>query len=62
MATFKRVTSVRRYHILRKADGVVLASAETKWAFIDYATGQPHRVPPEIARAFEIVETPLLPE
>ncbi len=62
VATFKRVTSVRRYHILRKADGVVLASAETKWAFIDYATGQPHRVPPEIARAFEIVETPLLPE
>ena len=52
VATFKRVTSVRRYHVLRKADGVVLATAETKWAFINYSTGQPHRVPPEIVRAF----------
>jgi acyl-CoA thioester hydrolase len=62
VATFKRVTSVRRYHVLRRCEGTLLATAETKWAFIDYVTGQPHRVPPEIVRAFEIVETPPLPE
>jgi acyl-CoA thioester hydrolase len=62
VATFHRVTSVRRYRIARQADGALLASAETKWAFIDYVTGQPHRVPVEIARAFEIVDTPPLPK
>jgi acyl-CoA thioester hydrolase len=58
VVTFKRVTSLRRYRIIRPADGVVLATAETKWAFISYATGQPHRVPMEIVRAFEVVEAP----
>ncbi|MGO8744530.1 MAG: acyl-CoA thioesterase [Thermoguttaceae bacterium] len=57
VATFKRVTSLRRYRIIRQTDGMLLATAETKWAFIHYATGQPHRVPTEIARAFEIVDT-----
>jgi len=52
---FKRVTSARRYRILRPADGALLATAETKWAFVGYATGQPQRVPPEVVQAFEIV-------
>jgi acyl-CoA thioester hydrolase len=59
VATFKRVTSLRRYRIIRQTDGALLATAETKWAFINYATGQPHRVPTEVARAFEIVDTHL---
>jgi acyl-CoA thioester hydrolase len=58
VATFKRVTSLRRYRIIRQTDGVVLATAETKWAFIDYATGQPWRVPAGIVQAFEIVSAP----
>jgi acyl-CoA thioester hydrolase len=58
VATFKRVTSVRRYRITRPADGALLATAETKWAFINYATGQPQRVPADIAGAFEIVAHP----
>ncbi len=56
VATMKKVTSIRRYLILRHDDETLLATAETKWAFIDYATGQPMRVPPEIARSFAIVE------
>jgi acyl-CoA thioester hydrolase len=55
VADFKRVTSRRRYRICRRADGGLLASAETKWAFIDYTTGQPCRIPAEIASAFEVV-------
>jgi acyl-CoA thioester hydrolase len=61
VATFKRVTSLRRYRIVRQADGGLLATAETLWAFIDYATGQPHRVPAEIASAFEILDAPPSP-
>jgi acyl-CoA thioester hydrolase len=61
VADFKRVTSRRRYRIIRQVDDVLLASAETKWAFIDYASGQPCRVPTEIVRAFEVVEDLPLP-
>ncbi len=61
VATFKRVTSLRRYRILRRTDGALLATAETKWAFIHYATGQPHRVPEQVVTAFEVVDMPPLP-
>ena len=56
VATMKKVTSIRRYRILRWDDETLLATAETKWAFIDYATGQPMRVPPEIAQSFVVVD------
>ena len=52
VATMKKATSVRRYKIVRAADEAVLATAETKWAFVDYATGQPARIPPEVAEAY----------
>jgi acyl-CoA thioesterase FadM len=57
----KRVTSVRRYHILREeADGeTLLATAETKWAFIRYANGEPTRIPPEITDSFPLLERKL---
>ena len=47
-------TSLRRYEIRRK-DGALLARAETDWAFVNYATQKPVRIPPELANAFEIV-------
>ncbi len=56
VATMKKVTSIRRYRIFRCDDETLLATAETKWAFVDYATGQPMRVPREIARSFEVVD------
>jgi len=54
VATMKKATSLRRYKILRLADEALLASAETKWAFIDYATGQPTRIPREVAEAYRV--------
>jgi acyl-CoA thioester hydrolase len=48
VADMKKVTSVRQYHIFRESDRKVLAKAETNWAFIDYATGKPKRIPAEI--------------
>ncbi|MCE5269413.1 MAG: acyl-CoA thioesterase [Planctomycetaceae bacterium] len=51
----KRVTSRRLFRILRRSDGELLARAATDWAFINYATGRPTRVPAEIAGAFPIL-------
>ncbi len=56
IATMQKVTSVRRYRICRVADGKLLADAETKWAFVNFATGQPVRIPADISNAFTIVD------
>jgi acyl-CoA thioester hydrolase len=58
VADMKKVTSLRRFLIqtLRDNQPVILAKAETNWAFIDYRTGFPKRVPPEVSGAFEIAE------
>jgi acyl-CoA thioester hydrolase len=60
VADMKKVTSLRRYKIVRPtADReVVLASAATDWAFIHFATGVPKRIPPEVSQAFEIAVEP----
>ncbi len=52
VAAMKKATSTRLYEVLRRADGEVLAKAETHWAFINYATGRPTRIPDEIAQAY----------
>jgi acyl-CoA thioester hydrolase len=52
VADMKKVTSKRVYRILRPADHALLAKAETSWAFVNYATGKPTRIPAEIAGAF----------
>jgi acyl-CoA thioester hydrolase len=65
VADMKKVTSLRRYQMVRndppKDDPTgprketVLAVAHTNWAFIDYTTQAPKRVPLEIASAYRIV-------
>ncbi len=56
VATMQKVTSLRRYQIRRTIDGKLLATAETKWAFVNFATGQPVRIPPEMTEAFATVD------
>jgi acyl-CoA thioester hydrolase len=56
VTTMKKVTSVRRYRIVRAGDGELLATAETNWAFVDLAGGKPVRILPEVAAAFTIVD------
>ena len=58
VADMKKVTSLRKFLIVKAGSGDVLARAETNWAFVDYRTGSPKRIPPEVSQAFEIVETP----
>ncbi len=55
IADFKKITSTRRYKIVRLADGVLLAAAETNWAFIGLERRLPRRIPAEVAEAFIVV-------
>ena len=55
VANMKRVTSMRRYELIRISDEKKLAVASTNWAFVKFETHQPCRVPAEIVSAFEIV-------
>jgi acyl-CoA thioester hydrolase len=58
VANLKKVTSLRRFKIIRLTEGkeTLLAVAATDWAFIHFATHQPKRIPAEIASAFDVVE------
>jgi acyl-CoA thioester hydrolase len=56
VADFRKVTSLRRYRMIRRSDGRLLASAATDWAFVNYETGKPLRVPPEVSACFQVVE------
>jgi acyl-CoA thioester hydrolase len=55
VATMARATSLRRYEIVRPKDGARLAVASTLWAFVDYKTLRPKRIPEQVARAFHVV-------
>ncbi|MCA9145277.1 MAG: acyl-CoA thioesterase [Planctomycetaceae bacterium] len=52
IAGFKKVTSLRRYQIVRKLDQAVLAEAETNWAFIGFEHRVPRRIPQEVIEDF----------
>lgn len=56
VADFRKVTSLRRYRLIRRSDAKLLATAATDWAFVKYATGMPTRVPPEVIASFQVVE------
>jgi len=47
-----RVSCVRKYEILRDVDDLRLASAETRWVFVNYRTRLPARIPIEIRERF----------
>jgi acyl-CoA thioester hydrolase len=71
VADLKKVTSLRRYRMVRhdppKDDPegprkeTVLAVAHTNWAFIDFSTLTPKRIPIEVASAYHIVGDPRPP-
>jgi len=57
VADLKKVTSLRRYTIVRQSEAreITLAVASTDWAFIHFASHQLKRIPREVAEAFDIV-------
>lgn len=58
VADMKKATSMRRYRIVTKRTDaeLILARAQTDWAFIDYGTGVPKRIPPQVFEAFEVAD------
>lgn len=74
VADMKKVTSMRRYRIVRMdpappdANGnvdpmapmreILLAVAHTNWAFIDYKRGTPIRIPAEMSVDFPLIFDP----
>ncbi len=49
---FTKVSSVRKYQIIRSSDQRRLADAETNWVFVDFQTGNLKPIPDEIRSAF----------
>jgi len=54
VADMQKVSSRRRFEICR-ADGTLLARAETHWAFVRTSDQRLVRIPVEVASAFEVV-------
>ena len=48
----RRVSSLRKYEFIRRADGKVLVRGETDWVFVDVKTGVPRAIPEEVSRVF----------
>ena len=55
VSNFKKVTSLRKYKIVRPGDDALLAVAETNWAFIGLERYIPKRIPQELIESFEMV-------
>ncbi|MDB4766580.1 acyl-CoA thioesterase [bacterium] len=47
-----KVSSIRKYQIIRSSDGRRLADAETNWVFVDFQTTELKSIPDEIRSAF----------
>jgi acyl-CoA thioester hydrolase len=61
VSTFRKASSLRKYLLLRKADGAVIARGETDWVFVDAQTGRPISIPGEVSSVFELVPASLEP-
>ena len=49
---FNKVSSIRKYQIIRSSDGRRLADAETNWVFVDHETTGLTPIPDEVREAF----------
>jgi acyl-CoA thioester hydrolase len=55
VSNFRKIRSLRKYRFVRVANGVILANAQTEWAFLDRHTGRPVAIPPEVLAAYAVV-------
>lgn len=58
IAGFGPRSCTRKYLCWRAADARVIARAETQWAYVELATGQPRRIPDTLRGSFEVVADP----
>jgi acyl-CoA thioester hydrolase len=52
---WKTIRSTRKYRFLRQRDNIVIAEAETLWAFVNLATGKPTKLPEIVTNSFVVV-------
>jgi len=52
---FSQRSTPRRYLFVREDDTVLLARAETRWVFVDLASGRRRRLPDELLGSFTAV-------
>ena len=52
---FTQRSTPRRYFFVREDDRQLVARAETRWVFVDLATGRRQALPEELIAAFEVV-------
>lgn len=52
-AVFTRTSAERRHEIRRVADDQVIARGTNLWAYVDFKTGRPTRIPPPLLEAFD---------
>lgn len=55
VVNWRRVRSLRKFRFRRASDGVVLATGQTDWVFVDAATGRPRTIAPRVRDAFILV-------
>jgi len=55
VSDFRKITSLRKYRILRVNDDEILAVAQTNWAFIGLEQRVPRRAPRELVDSFIVV-------
>src|SRR5690606_36943236 len=55
VADMKKISSLRRYEIVRPSDNAVLIKASTNFVFMNREVGKIARVPEEVVNSFEIL-------
>ena len=58
IADLEKVSSLRKYEIIRKSDGRVCATAETRWVFINLTSQKLTEIPESVRIAFAKAESP----
>ncbi|HEY9880769.1 MAG TPA: thioesterase family protein [Leptolyngbyaceae cyanobacterium] len=55
ISDLRKARSKRKYRFLRAEDGLVLATGETDWVFVDMVTGRPRSVPESVSICYELL-------
>lgn len=56
VAAFDQRATPRRYLFVRESSRQVVAQAETRWVFVDLATGRRRSLPEELTDAFDVIQ------
>jgi len=59
IAQMRGARTLRRARFTRKSDGARLLESTSHWAFVDFSTQRPRRLPSEVLERFTVFEEPL---